>query len=136
MQNEAFAEAAARYEVTAERVICELARIAFANLTDFVKAGPDGNPRPDFSTLTFEQGAALQALKIRHVKPGCTRAREVFEVTFKLADKRLALVALGQYLGLFAGEPALQVNVQNVLTDRLATPEEWQAQIADAASYG
>jgi phage terminase small subunit len=132
MQQEAFAQAAARYEVTAERVIGELARIAFANLTDFVKVGPDGNPRPDFSTLTFEQGAALQALKIRRVKPGRGGAREVFEVTFKLADKRLALVALGQHLGLFAGEraPYAPASPPLLTLERMPTVEEWEAELA------
>jgi phage terminase small subunit len=131
MQKKAFAEEAVRFKVTAERVIAELARIAFANLMDFVKIGPDGDPRPDFSTLGFDQGAALQMLTIREGKAKGRNGREMREVKFKLGDKRLALIALGNHLGLFASEPAAPANLHPVLKDRLVSREEWDAEISD-----
>ncbi len=102
-QRKAVAAAAARFEVTAERVIRDLARIAFANLMDFVKIGPDGKPRPDYPAISFDQGAALERLT---VKEATTKAESddgtvLREVTLKLRDKRLALVALARHLGLF-----------------------------------
>ena len=58
LHKKAALDAAARFEVTIERIAGELARIAFANLADYVKFGPDGVPRTDFSKLTFDQSAA------------------------------------------------------------------------------
>jgi phage terminase small subunit len=133
MRRKAIAEAAARFEVTAERVIGELAKIAFANLTDFVKIGQDGKPRTDFSTLTFDQGAALQILTVEETKGGGRGLREIRRVKFKLGDKRLALIALGNHLGLF-GQAAAPAHAFPVLRDRIASQQEWDAAIAKDAS--
>ena len=110
-RRKALVEAAARFEVTAERVVAELARIAFANFTDFVTIGDDGVPRPDFAKVGFDEGAALQVLVLEE-KLDRRTGLETRKVKVRLGDKRLALVALGNYLGLF-GEAGLQVNQVN-----------------------
>ncbi len=140
-QQKALAAAAARFQVTAERVIGELARIAFANLTDFVKIGPDGNPRPDFATLSFDQGAALQVLTVKEAKTRRKGESEVREVTFKLGDKRLALVALARHLRLFGtageiGEAGPAERKLDIVRERPLTMAEWEARLNARISEG
>ena len=53
------AKAAAKYEVTAERVIGELAKIGFANISDYVRIGPDGELRADLERRTPGRGCGV-----------------------------------------------------------------------------
>lgn len=88
--------------VTAERVIGELAKIGFANMADYMRATPDGDPYLDFGQLTRDQAAALAEVTVEDFRDGRGEdARDVRRVKFKLADKRAALVDLGKHLGLF-----------------------------------
>jgi phage terminase small subunit len=132
-------KAAAKFEVTAERVIGELAKLAFANMADYLKIGPDGAPRPDFGRVSRDQAAALQEVTVTPVTYGQgAHAREVSRVRLKLANKRSALVDLGNHLGLFS-DPAVQVNSGNIFSDRPPTPEQWEAKLAAlraAAGHG
>src|SRR5215470_17952970 len=48
-----------RLEVTADTVLQELAKIAFANMGDFLSVGVDGSITVDVSRITPAQGAAL-----------------------------------------------------------------------------
>lgn len=96
------AKLAAKLEVTAEWVVAELANLARANMQDYMRVGPDGDPVLDYSNLTREQAAALTEVTVDDYKDGRgADAREVRRVKFKLADKRAALVDLGRHLGLF-----------------------------------
>lgn len=93
---------AVRTEITADNVLRELAKIGFANMADYMKASPSGDPYLDFSGLTREQAAALQEVTVEDYVDGRGEdAREVKRVKFKLADKRAALVDLGRHLGVF-----------------------------------
>ena len=67
----AMADRAERTRVDADKVIAELAKIAFANMLDFVTIDPDGSPRIDFRRLSREDGAAIQTMTIDY-------GREVF----------------------------------------------------------
>src|SRR3984893_11083012 len=53
------AKAASKAEVTGERIVNELAKIGFANMQDYMRATPGGDPYLDFSKLTRDQAAAL-----------------------------------------------------------------------------
>ena len=86
----AMAERAERTGLTADWVVDELRKIAFANMADYMKPGPEGGVVLDFAGLTRDQTAALSQVKVSGDS-----------VTFKLHDKRAALVDLGRYLGLF-----------------------------------
>lgn len=93
---------AAQYAITQDRIVAELARIGFANMADYMRAGPDGDPVLDFSALSRDQAAALQEVTVdSYVEGRGKNAREVKRVKFKLADKRAALEDLGKHLGIF-----------------------------------
>ncbi len=69
---------------------------------DFMKVGPDGQPRLDFSALQRDHTAALTEVTVDEYKTGRgNEARDVRRVRFKLADKRAALADLCKLLGLF-----------------------------------
>lgn len=100
--DEQTAQRAGKLEITAERVLRELALIGFANMSDYMRVGADGDPFLDFSDLSREQAAALSEVTVEDFKDGRGEdARDVRRVKFKLADKRAALVDLGRHLKLF-----------------------------------
>lgn len=91
-----------KLEITAERVLAELAKLAYSNMLDYVQIGGDGEANIDLSALTREQAAAIQ--EIRSDTTGGTgdgERRQVLRTTFKLADKGANLERLGRHLKLF-----------------------------------
>jgi phage terminase small subunit len=98
---------AKRTEVTADRVVRELALLGLANMADYMAKTAQGDPYLDFSALTRDQAAALQEVTVEDYLDGRGEdARAVRRVKFKLHDKRAALVDLGRHFGLFRNEPA------------------------------
>lgn len=94
------AKVAERLEITKERIVDELAKIGFANMLDYMRAGPDGDPYLNFSGLTRDQAAALSEVTVEDFKDGRGEdARDVRRVKFKLHDKKGALVDLAKMLG-------------------------------------
>jgi phage terminase small subunit len=107
--DELLGRAAARAEVNAERVLRELALIGFANMQDYARIGPDGDPYLDFSGLTRDQAAAIVEMIVEDFKDGRGKdARDVRRVRFKLADKKGALVDIGRHLGMFRDRTVLE----------------------------
>jgi phage terminase small subunit len=96
------AERSARTQITADRVLQELAKLAFANMADYMRVGPNGDPVCDFSKLTRDQAAALVEVTVEDFLDGRgDNTREVRRIKFKLADKKGALVDIGKHLGMF-----------------------------------
>lgn len=96
------ADRSTRTEITADNVLREMAKIGFANMADYMKATPDGDPYLDFSELTRDQAAALIEVTVDDFKEGRGEdARDIRRVKFKLADKKGALVDIGKHLGMF-----------------------------------
>jgi phage terminase small subunit len=121
------AKLASKAEVTAERVISELAKLGFANMADYMRAATNGDPYFDFAGLTRDQAAALQEVTVEDFVDGRgDDARDVKRVRFKLADKRAALVDLGRHLGIFkdkvehSGEVAIREQSDEQLDARIA----------------
>ena len=83
-------DAAARNEVTVDRIVQEYARIAFANLTDFANVTDGEVVVEDTDTMPLDKTAVLSELA--QTKDG---------VHLKLHDKGKALDALGKHLGMF-----------------------------------
>ena len=103
-----------RTEITADRVLEELAKLAFSNTLDYVRVTNDGMAVVDLSALTRDQAAAISEFTIDEYVDGKGEdAREVKKVKFKLADKRAALVDLGRHLELFTD----RVKINSELTD-------------------
>ena len=98
----AMAERAERTRLTADWVVDELRKLAGANMADYMRSTPEGDPYLDFSRLTRDQTAALAEVTVEDFVDGRGEdARAVKRVKFKLHDKRAALVDLGRHLGLF-----------------------------------
>jgi phage terminase small subunit len=116
-----------KYDLSADRILGELARIALANMQDYVTVGPDGETRfIDPARLSRDQAAALQEMTIEEFTDrGKTKRR----VRYKLADKRAALVDIGRHLGLFADPSLVNVNVGNFFSEKPMSMEEWKAEI-------
>src|SRR5580692_10166886 len=60
----AMAERAERTRLTADWVVDELRKIAGANMADYMKSTPEGDPCLDFSGLTRDQTAALSQVTV------------------------------------------------------------------------
>ena len=116
---------AQRTGVTADRVVAELAKIGFANMLDYMKAGTDGDPYLGFSGLSRDQAAALAEVTVEDFKDGRGEgARDVRRIKFKLADKRAALVDLGRHLGMFVDKHELTGKDGGPIETHEQTPEE------------
>ena len=111
----AMADRAEAVGITAERVLCELARLGFANIQDFLRSGDDGAGWLDPARLTREQAAAITAIEMVEgaVGPGAAGqgeagqgARGARRVKVKLADKSRNLELIGRHLGIFPRLPA------------------------------
>lgn len=94
---------AKRTEVSAERVIAEYCKIAFADMKDYVTIETaTGNVRLDFSKIPAGGTAAIAEITQEEYTDGVGEAaREVKRTKFKLHDKLRALDALAKHLGLF-----------------------------------
>lgn len=93
---------AERTEITADRVLAEIAKLAFANLGDYFNLASGMDPYIDLSNITPDQAAALTEIQVDDYLEGRgDDAREVRRVKIKMADKKGALELLGKHLGLF-----------------------------------
>ena len=107
-------------EIEANRVINELAKLAFANMKHYAKFGPDGVQLTDSEELTDDQLAAISEVSETETKDGGTKR-------FKLHDKLKALELLGRHLGIFEKDKTpVNVNI-GVMIDDMA-PGELEAE--------
>jgi len=90
---------AKRIEITADKVLQELAKLAFANMQDYVTISDDGCAFVDFSKLTREQAAAIQEIHTDEYVDA--EKRTCKKIKFKIADKKANLELLGRNLELF-----------------------------------
>ena len=95
-------------DVTPEKIVAELAAIAFADLGDYVRI-VKGVPVLDMSEMPPGATLALASVDLdTNVKGDVTKTR------FKLHDKHAALVTLAKMFGLLQGDGVkVQVNVGN-----------------------
>lgn len=94
-------KAAARAEISLERVMREYAAVGFARATDYMRIGDDGLPTIDMSDMTDEQKAALAEITVDQldVERDGKRGKETQRVKFKLHNKLEALTRLREHLG-------------------------------------
>lgn len=89
-------KAAANNEVTGERVVREIARIAFFDIRKLVR--DDGTPIP-IKGLDDDTAAAIAGLDVARVGNAMIGEAEVLK--FRISDKNAALEKLAKHLGLF-----------------------------------
>lgn len=95
-------ERSARTGITADRVVQELAVLAFADLADYVEWGPGG--------IQLKPSAALDATKRRAV---IEVSENRLGVKIKLADKKGSLDSLGRHLGIYAQHADTEIVISN-----------------------
>ena len=104
-----------RTEVTQERVVKELARVAFADATDYVQVETRTVEKNDgtelsYQTVTLTETAELSAdqrAAIAGIKQGANG------VEVKLHDKIKALELLGRHIGMFNDKLEVKATVEN-----------------------
>lgn len=112
--NMKIAERSKRTGINADRVIREIAKIAFVNAADLI----------DFDTATIDSNAvnddtaAIQSVKVKYF------GEDGLEREIKLADKLKALELLGKHLGLFKENIELTGDVKTEMTNLAAILEQ------------
>lgn len=114
-----------RTEVTQERVIMELARVAFADATDYVQVETrtvekDDGTEVSYQTVTLTETAELSAdqrAAIAGIKQGATG------IEIKLCDKLKALELLGRHIGMFNDKLDIKATISENPFAGLSTEE-------------
>ena len=93
-----------RTGITADNVVIELAKIAFANMTNYMTINSHGQPIIDLTTMTPDQAAAIRVYskdtkQIGDDGPIVTRA------SITLQNKVSALNSLARHLQMFTPKP-------------------------------
>ena len=104
--DKAMAERSRRTGVNADRVLMELAKVAFVNASDVIDA--------DTATVKAdalpEDTAAIQSVKVK------TFGEDGLEKEIKMADKLKALELLGKHLGMFKDKVVLSGSLETEKT--------------------
>jgi len=118
-----------RFNLTAERIVEELIKIAFGNFSDFLRIDDQGMPVVDLRLMTRDHAAAIKSIEIvltqasHDLNPTCDKAslrRRAVKQKIKLtaADKLAALIALAKILGLW-DKPQPLMRKQAIHADRV-----------------
>lgn len=125
---EKMAAKAAQWDLRADKVVAEIAKIAYSNLDDYLSITSDGEPYVDLSKVPRDKMAAVAEVTVEDYKDGRgDDARDVKRVKFKLHPKLDALEKAMKYLGLYAPD-RVDMRVAGTFT---TTPGE-PAQISQA----
>lgn len=110
----AMAERAQRTQITQDRVVAELARIAFADRGAFARVTDDGSrvTLTDTDRLTDDQRAALAGVK-----------ETKYGIEVSTYDKVRALELLGKHLGMFDAQSTRNLQQENNLLDAIRAQE-------------
>jgi phage terminase small subunit len=115
-----------RTEITQDRVLKELARIAFFDPRKLYDS--EGIPI-DIEQLDADVSAVIAGLKVERREDKNYYDIEITTKEYKLADKLRALEALGKHLGMFKDRGELQLNVSPIKVE--LTLEDKQARLQE-----
>ena len=129
------AERAQRLGITQDRVLQELALIAFANLKDVIGKNADGDTDIDMTGMDRNTAAALAEVSIS-TKGGKTKVRTA---KARLVDKISALEKLGKHLGMFTEkiEHSGTLSLEQLVSESMSKEEVEETDkelVVDAAS--
>ena len=103
-----------KFDITADKVLQEIAALGFASMKDFLVLGEDGSAKVDWSKLSPEQAKAISEVTIDEYQergPNDEDGKPTFEtvkrIRFKLHDKKGSLELLGKHLKLFTDKTEL-----------------------------
>jgi len=99
-------------DVTPEKIVAELAAIAFADLGDYIHIHTDGTASVDLSTMSPGASRAIASVDVVESRSGGNRTR------IKLHDKHAALVTLARTLGMVQ-DGSVNVLVQTHDTEKM-----------------
>ena len=85
---------AERTQITSDKVLEEIAKIAFSNIADYIEIQEDGTVQIDLSKLNRGKAAALSSVTVDEIKDGR-------RIKLNMCDKLKALDQLGRHLKLF-----------------------------------
>ena len=112
-----------KFNITQERILQEMAALAFSNILDFVQIDEKtGQAWVDISKCTREQAAALSGFEVIEMPPvqivegGQEITREVLKHKIKLYDKKPVLEMLAKRENML-GPDTLDINVRNKMDD-------------------
>ena len=91
-------------EVTQQRVTAEIARMAYANVDDYVSVQNGIMVLHDYEGMTRDDRAAISSMRSRIVHRDDEEGATVMQVELRLGDKLKALQMLGAYLGMWDGK--------------------------------
>src|SRR6516225_5520744 len=113
----------ARIAISAERIVEELAKIAFADVAEAAAPDAHGTPPIEPSKQGADESAEVEMPTAEEAKP----KPEIGGRAGGQESKRLALMALGRQLGLFEKPPKPpKLPAEPLpLKDRLMSKEEW-----------
>jgi len=98
---------AGKLEITADRVLQELAKMGFSNMEDYMTMTEDGEAFVDLSKLTRDQAAAIQEITVDSYFDTSLgdgeeeKGKTVKKIKIKLCDKKGNLELLGKNLKLW-----------------------------------
>lgn len=99
-----------RTEITADRVLQEIAKLGFSNMLDYITVQDNGLASIDLSALDREQAAAITELTVttrKEYDKENEKSDTIETVKFKIADKGVNLERLGKHLKLFTDKVEL-----------------------------
>ena len=120
------AKAAAANEVTQERIVRELARIAFGNKRAVMKWGPHGVALIDSEALTDDEAAMVAEVQETVTVAGSS-------LKLKTHDKVKALELLGKHVGMFADKVQVSGSGGGPIQTVSMTADEFSKIAADIA---
>ncbi|MCF8489621.1 MAG: terminase small subunit [Rhodospirillum sp.] len=112
-----------RYAISEERVLGELASLAFSRPLDLMRFDGEGKAEVRLTGLSDREAAAIKELTVHELKDGTVK------VQVKLADKLRALTMLGAKLGIWG--KARQDGTEGAFGDGLSALLEEAARLAE-----
>ena len=106
--------------VTPEKIVAELAVIAFSDLGDYIRIHQDGTPSIELGNMSPGATRAIASLNTDVTKTAT--GRQTAKLRIKLHDKQVALISLAKMFGLLTGDsPGVSLVVNQAETVELAT---------------